>query len=147
MAIARDRSGNMSSDILDSSILVLDDQPSNVLLLERILRVAGYRRVRGTTDPLDACHICRAERVDLLLLDLQMPVMDGLQVMQSLDAAADPDAPAVLALTAEEDPGTRRDALAAGAVGLLLKPFDRPELLRQIRGLLESRLSRREVRA
>lgn len=131
------------TDIRDGRILVLDDQPSNVLLLERILRVAGYRQVQGTSDPQAACVICREWPVDLLLLDLQMPVMDGFQVMQTLGAATAPTAPTVLALTAEEDPRTRQAALAAGAAELLLKPYDRAELLRQISHLLASRPSSR----
>jgi len=137
-----------AQDIFDSGILVLDDHPSNVLLLERILRVAGYRRVIGTTEPLDACAIYREGRIDLLLLDLQMPGMDGFQVMQALGASSadEHDGAPILALTAAEDPATRQRAIASGARDLLLKPYNRAELLDRVRRLLESRRSRRQIR-
>ena len=73
-----------SSDILKARIMIVDDQGSNVLLLERMLRGAGYVSIASTTDPNEVCDLHRQNRYDLILLDLQMPGMDGFQVMECL---------------------------------------------------------------
>ncbi len=73
-----------SSDILNARILIVDDQEANVLLLERMLRGAGYASIASTTDPREVCELHRKNRYDLILLDLQMPGMDGFQVMEGL---------------------------------------------------------------
>src|SRR4249920_463604 len=72
------------SDILNASILIVDDQEVNVSLLEQVLREAGYTRVASTMDPHEVCALHRKNRYDLILLDLQMPGMDGFQVMEGL---------------------------------------------------------------
>jgi len=64
------------ADILNARILVVDDLEANVLLLEGMLRVAGYRSVESTTDPAAVCELHRKNRYSLILLDLQMPGMD-----------------------------------------------------------------------
>ena len=73
-----------AADILHGKILIVDDQQANVLLLERMLRGAGYASVTSTTDPGEVCELHRKNRYDLILLDLQMPGMDGFQVMEGL---------------------------------------------------------------
>jgi len=126
------------SDILNASILIVDDQPSNVSLLEQLLGKAGYTHVSSTTDPLEVCALHRKHRYDLILLDLQMPVMDGFQVMEGLKTnAADAYLP-VLVLTAQ--PGHKLRALQAGARDFISKPFDLVEVKTRIRNMLEVRL-------
>ena len=73
-----------SSAILNASILIVDDVPANVELLERMLQLAGYTSVASTTNPLDVCGLHRENQYDLILLDLMMPRMDGFQVMECL---------------------------------------------------------------
>src|SRR5674476_1569386 len=73
-----------NTDILNASILVVDDQEANVQLLEQMLGEAGYTNVTSTTKPQDVCALHRKNHYDLILLDLQMPVMDGFQVMEGL---------------------------------------------------------------
>src|SRR5476651_1850313 len=112
-------------DILNASILIVDDQQSNVSLFEQLLSEAGYTRVASTMNPQEVCALHRKNHYDLILLDLQMPVMDGFQVIEALKTNdADGYLP-VLVLTAQ--PGHKLRALQAGARDFISKPFDRVE--------------------
>jgi len=126
------------SEILNASILIVDDQESNVLLLEQLLRDAGYLHVTSIMDPHQVCALHRKNRYDLILLDLQMPGMDGFQVMEGLKANdADAYLP-VLVITAQ--PGHKLRALQAGAKDFISKPFDLVEARTRIHNMLEVRL-------
>ena len=126
------------SDILDASILIVDDQQSNVTLLEQLLSEAGYTCVSSTMNPEEVCALHRKNRYDLILLDLQMPVMDGFQVIECLKTNdADAYLP-VLVLTAQ--PGHKLRALQAGAKDFISKPFDLVEVKTRIHNMLEVRL-------
>ena len=126
------------SDIFQASILIVDDQESNVILLEQLLSDAGYSNVASTMNPQEVPALHRKHRYDLILLDLQMPVMDGFQVMECLKTnAADGYLP-VLVLTAQ--PGHKLRALQAGARDFISKPFDLVEVKTRIRNMLEVRL-------
>ena len=127
-----------ASDILNASILVVDDQEANVSLLERMLRGAGYTSIASTMDPHEVCELQRKNRYCLILLDLQMPGMDGFQVMEGLkDIEKDAYLP-VLVITAQ--PGHKLRALQAGAKDFISKPFDLAEVLTRVRNMLEVRL-------
>jgi PAS domain S-box-containing protein len=124
--------------ILNGSILIVDDQEINVSLLEQMLGEAGYPRVVSTTNPREVCALHRKHNFDLILLDLQMPHMDGFEVMEGLKTNdADGYLP-VLVLTAQ--PGHKLRALQAGARDFISKPFDVVEVKTRIRNLLEVRL-------
>ena len=126
------------SDILNASILVVDDQEINISLLEQLLREAGYTRVASTMNPEEVCALHRKNRYDLILLDLQMPGMDGFQVMEGLKTNnADGYLP-VLVITAQ--PGHKLRALQAGAKDFVAKPFDVVEVRTRIHNMLEVRL-------
>ena len=126
------------SDILHGKVLIVDDQEANVRLLERTLRAAGYDAVSSTMDPGEVCALHRANGYDLILLDLQMPRMDGFQVMEGLkEIEADGYLP-VLAVTAQ--PAHKLRALQAGAKDFISKPFDLAEVLMRVRNMLEVRL-------
>jgi PAS domain S-box-containing protein len=126
------------ADILNAGVLIVDDQESNVSLLEQMLREAGYRRVTSTMNPQEVCALHRKNRYDLILLDLQMPVMDGFQVIQALKTNdADAYLP-VLVITAQ--PGHKLRALQAGVRDFVSKPFDLIEVKTRIRNMLEVRL-------
>lgn len=125
------------SDILDARILIVDDQVPNVVLLEQLLREAGYTRIASTMDPQEVCALHRKERYDLILLDLQMPGMDGFQVMESLKTNNDDGYLPVIVLTAQ--PGHKLRALQAGAKDFISKPFDLVEVKTRIHNMLEVR--------
>ncbi|OGA23066.1 MAG: histidine kinase [Betaproteobacteria bacterium RIFCSPLOWO2_02_FULL_67_19] len=126
------------SEILEASVLIVDDQESNVSLLEQTLREAGYTRIASTMNPLEVCALHRRNRYDLILLDLQMPDMDGFQVMEGLKTnAADGYLP-VLVITAQ--PGHKLRALQAGAKDFISKPFELVEVKARVHNLLEVRL-------
>jgi len=125
-------------DILNASILIVDDQESNVSLLEQLLSEAGYARVASTMNPQEVCALHRKNRYDLILLDLQMPGLDGFQVMAGLKTNdADSYLP-VIVLTAQ--PGHKLRALQAGAKDFISKPFDLIEVKTRIHNMLEVRL-------
>lgn len=131
------------SDILKARILIADDQEANVTLLEEMLRGAGYLNVDSTTDPQQVCTLNRKHRYDLILLDLQMPVMDGFQVMEALKTNNQDSYLAVLVITAQ--PGHKLRALQAGAKDFVSKPFDLLEVKTRIHNLLEVRLLYRKL--
>ena len=125
-------------DILNASILIVDDQEVNVILLDQLLREAGYTSVASTMKSQEVCALHRKNHYDLILLDLQMPVMDGFQVMEGLKTnEADRYLP-VIVLTAQ--PGHKLRALQAGAKDFISKPFDLVEVKTRIHNMLEVRL-------
>ena len=125
-------------EILNASVLIVDDQEANVALLEQTLREAGYTRVASTMKPQEVCALHREQGFDLILLDLQMPGMDGFQVMESLKTNEDDGYLPVLVITAQ--PGHKLRALHAGARDFISKPFDLVEVRARIRNMLEVRL-------
>jgi adenylate cyclase len=133
-----------ASDIFHGKILIVDDQEANVLLLERMLRGAGYDCITSTRDPTTVCDLYFKNRYDLILLDLLMPVMDGFQVIEGLkDIEMDGYLP-VLVITAQPDHKLR--ALKAGAKDFVGKPFDVGEVLLRVYNLLEVRLLHLEMK-
>ena len=132
------------ADILNAGILVVDDQEVNVLLLQRMLRAAGYVSVTSTMDPAGVCALYRKNRYDLILLDLQMPGMNGFQVMEGLKEIETGGYLPVLVITAQPDHKLR--ALNAGAKDFIAKPFDLPEVLIRVHNMLEVRLLHLETK-
>lgn len=129
------------ADILNATILVVDDQKANVLLLERMLGGAGYTTVASTMNPLEVCELHRKHRYDLILLDLQMPGMDGFEVIEGLKEIEPEGYLPVLVITAQ--PAHKLRALQAGAKDFISKPFDLAEVLARVRNMLEVRLLHR----
>src|SRR6202521_5200935 len=127
-----------SSDILHSKVLIVDDQQLNVLLLEQMLRGAGYVSITSTMDPGEVCQLHRKNRYDLILLDLVMPGTDGFQVMEGLKEIETEGYLPVLAVTAH--PAHKLRALQSGAKDFISKPFDLAEVLMRVRNMLEVRL-------
>jgi CheY-like chemotaxis protein len=126
------------SEIFDASILIVDDQEANVSLLEQVLRDTGYTRIASTTNSQEVCALHRTHRYDLILLDLQMPGMDGFQVMEGLKTNVMDSYLPVLVVTAQ--PGHKLRALHAGARDFISKPFDLVEVKTRIHNMLEVRL-------
>jgi len=127
-----------TADILNASILIVDDQEANVKLLEQMLRGTGYRCVTSTRDPHAVCALHRDNHYDLILLDLQMPGMDGFQVMEALKEIETDGYLPILVITAQ--PGHKLRALASGAKDFISKPFDLLEAKTRIHNMLEVRL-------
>lgn len=125
-------------EIHDASILIVDDQSSNVALLEQLLADDGYLHVSATMDPLAVCALHRCHQYDLILLDLQMPGMDGFQVMEGLKSNIQDAYLPVIVLTAQ--PGHKLRALQVGAKDFISKPFDLAEVRARIHNMLEVRL-------
>lgn len=120
-------------------ILIIDDEPTNVELLRRLLERAGFTRIQTTTDPRDATTLYVEFRPDLILLDLHMPHLDGLAVMAALNEIAESTYLPILILTGDVSPQARRDALSRGAKDFVHKPFNSDEVLLRIGTLLETR--------
>jgi len=127
-----------NADILNASILIVDDQEADVQLLEKMLREAGYRCMTSTMDPHAVCALHRANHYDLILLDLQMPGMDGFQVMEGLKEIETDGYVPILVITAQ--PGYKLRALASGAKDFVAKPLDLVEVKTRIHNMLEVRL-------
>ena len=127
-----------ATEILNASILIVDDQEANVMLLEQVLRSAGYTRITSTMDPQAVRALHQQHRYDLILLDLQMPEMDGFEVMDGLRAIEAGSYLPVLVITAQ--PGHKLRALQAGAKDFVSKPFDLVEVKTRIHNMLEVRL-------
>ena len=132
------------SDILLGKVLIVDDKRENVLLLEQMLHGAGYASIASTLDSREVCSLHLKNRYDLILLDLQMPGMDGFQVMEGLKAIELGGSLPVLVITAQPDHKLR--ALRAGAMGFVGKPFELAEVLIRVHNLLEVRLLQREAK-
>ncbi|WP_306598692.1 response regulator [Geothrix sp. 21YS21S-2] len=132
------------SDILLGRILIVDDLEANVILLEEMLKGAGYTSVSSTRDPSRVCELHLLNRYDLILLDLLMPGMDGFQVMENLATIETEGYLPVLVVTAQS--GHKLRALQAGARDFVSKPFDLAEVLIRVHNLLEVRLLQREAR-
>ena len=127
-------------ELFSLHILIVDDEPVNIALLEDMLQFSGYQQVVATTDPRRVLDLCRRQRPDLVLLDLNMPYLDGFAVLRQLGAEYPNDACfPVLVLTADISLETKRRALAAGATDFLTKPFDNVEVLLRIKNLLRTR--------
>ncbi|MGA3099454.1 MAG: SpoIIE family protein phosphatase [Bryobacteraceae bacterium] len=132
------------ADILNARILVVDDQEANVRLLEGMLRIAGYASIESTMDPTEVCELHRKNRYNLILLDLQMPGMDGFQVMEGLKEIEEDGYLPVLVITAQ--PAHKLRALEAGAKDFVGKPFDLAELRARVHNILEVRLLHLEAK-
>lgn len=133
-----------TSDILNANILIVDDQEANVRLLEVMLLSAGYTSVASTMDPFEVCALHQKNGYDLILLDIQMPGMDGFQVMEGLKEIELDDYLPVLVITAE--PEQKLHALKAGAKDFIKKPFDLGEVRARVYNMLEVRLLHKKTK-
>jgi len=130
-------------DILNAKVLIVDDQPVNVQLLEYLLQTSGYVNVSSTTDPRVVAPWHEEHRYDLIILDLHMPGMSGFDVMEALKPL-EPEYLPVLVVTAQPD--QKLPALDAGARDFVSKPFDPVEVLTRINNMLEVRLLHQQAR-
>jgi len=124
----------------NASILIVDDEEANVVLLERMLKQAGYRNCKTLTDPRRFFDTFASVEPDLIMLDLHMPFVDGLEILAGLeDGSTDDLYLPVLVLTADVTAEARQRALSLGARDFVTKPFDATEVLLRVRNLLYTR--------
>lgn len=134
-------------DILASRILIVDDLPANLRLLEDLLGREGFTNVVSTTEPRQALELHAAFDPDLVLLDLMMPGMSGYAVLEQLERRRDSDDfRPILVLTADATTEAKRRALSLGAKDFLTKPFDHIEVMLRVWNLLETRALHRRLR-
>lgn len=136
----------MNVDLKKSNILVVDDEPANVKLLVRILMAAGYINVISTTDSLQTLPLYQQHNSDLILLDINMPALDGYGVMDLLNEHTKGELPPILVLSAQTIQSFRQRALDSGARDYVTKPFDANELLSRVRNMLEVQMAHKYMR-
>ncbi len=136
----------MQIDFLKAKILVVDDEQANIALLEDVLENEGYANFKSTADSRKALDLYKEFHPGLVLLDLNMPYLDGFQVMEQLKEVEKDSYAPILVLTAQSDRNTRLRALAAGARDYIEKPFDITEVTQRISNMLEIRLLHNQVR-
>ena len=124
-----------SNDRPDARILIVDDQPANVRLLEHTLGRAGYVAVMSTTEPRNVAALQLQHGYDLIVLDLQMPQMNGFEVLEQLQKIGEATRPAVLVMSA--DSALKAAALKAGATRFIGKPFKLQDVVAQVQVMLQ----------
>jgi putative two-component system response regulator len=132
-------------NLREQSIFVVDDDPVNLKLLEKILKSAGYTNLVLIQDPRQVITVYQEHHPSLILLDLNMPDVDGYQVMEQLTKLNDPLLPPIIVLTAQIQQDYLLRALEAGARDFVSKPFDRRELLMRVRNFLDAHVAHRLV--
>lgn len=129
-----------------SRILVVDDDGDVIRSLVFLLRRCGFPDVRGTTDPADLPVLLAQYEPDLVLLDMHMPGMDGLEVLEAIRPfLREGSFLPVVALTGDGDPELRRQALAGGAADFIQKPVEAWEMETRVRNLLRIRAMTRRA--
>lgn len=136
----------LNHDVLEARVLIIDDNQSNVDLLQATLDAEGYVSLLSITDPREAEGLYMAYRPDLVLLDINMPYLDGFQLMEQFKKIEEDSYLPVIVLTALKDEQTRLRALSHGAQDFLTKPFNRLEILTRINNTLMVRLLHNQVK-
>ena len=139
-------SDKLITESLKANILIVDDEPVNIMLLEKILATRGYSNVVSTTDPTQTLPLYLEHKSDLILLDINMPEMDGYAVMEKLNAEIGKNLAPILVLTAQHTQSFRQRALDSGAIDYVTKPFNAEELLSRVYNLLEVQMAHKYMR-
>lgn len=134
-----------STEVKNSPIFVVDDEPVNLKLIERVLGTEGYQSVHSIQNPQEVAERFRQQRPNLILLDINMPRMNGFDVLESLKELAGDALPPVIFLTAELAASNRARAFEQGVLDFISKPFNRQELLARVRNLLNLELAHQQL--
>ena len=132
--------------IFKARILIIDDQKLHVLLLEKILKAAGYKNILTLTDSRQAMYVLDDYKPDILLLDLKMPYVDGFEIMQQVNQKQKEERLPILLISAEKSQEVRLKALKEGASDILAKPYESAEVLMRIRNLVEIHFLNLQIR-
>ncbi len=135
----------VDSQIRQSRILIVDDEAVNVKLLEKMLKNSGYTDITSTLSSVECLKLYADLEPDIVLLDINMPELDGFAVMEKLKGIETGDYLPVLVLTAQIDRDTKLRALELGAMDFVTKPFDNIEVLNRIRNILQVRMLNKEI--
>lgn len=135
----------MPTLLQQSRIFVVDDEPANLRLMEKMLSKEGYLQTVLIADPREVLPLYRQQAPDLILLDINMPHLDDYEVLELLNGLNDPTPAPVIMLTAQNGREHLLQALAGGARDFVTKPFDRAELVMRVRNLLEVHQAHRLV--
>lgn len=135
----------MNDKIFSANILIVDDQIVNVKLLELIYKKAGFSHIFSTTDSRQVVDMYQTHDIDVVLLDIRMPHLDGFEVMEKLQAITKNDYLPILVLTAELTTETQKKSLSSGAKDFLPKPFDQQEVLLRTKNIIEVRLLHKQI--
>lgn len=141
-----DQHDSLTTSARSASILIVDDEPANLKLLQRMLGSMGYEHLHPVQDPRQVLDQYHRHRPHLILLDLNMPHLDGFAVLQQLHGLKDPLLPPIVMLTAQSGREYRLRALNEGARDFVSKPFDITELQARVRNLLDAHMAHRLVR-
>jgi len=136
----------VGKNVEDATILIIDDEEINLLLLERILKKAGYRRLHGTSDAREALELFLSIQPDLVCTDLHMPHKNGLEVIEEIMAQVPADSYLpIVVLTADMDPKAEQEALSRGAKDFVNKPFRASQIRYRVHNLLQTRFLHLEL--
>jgi len=133
--------GAINTDIKMARILIVDDEPANVRLLEKMLTAMGYKNYISTQKSTEVLSLFIKYSFDLILLDISMPDIDGFGVMEQLSEYTNGKLPPILILSAQNMQSFRHRALCEGARDYVTKPFDTSELMARIRNLIEVQIA------
>jgi two-component system, cell cycle response regulator DivK len=117
--------------IMSKVILVVEDEPRNLKLIRDLLHVTGYETLEAT-DGRQGVELARAHKPDLILMDISMPIMDGIEATKALKADAETKNIPIIALTSHAMKGDEDKIRAAGCDGYLTKPIDTREFLKMV---------------
>ncbi|WP_317932480.1 HD domain-containing phosphohydrolase [Halioxenophilus sp. WMMB6] len=137
---------SISVETLEGKILIVDDDPVNIAIFEKILRQAGYHRIDSTIDPGAVRALYRNNGYDLIALDIHMPIWTGFDVLEQLRADNPTDYLPVLVLTSDTGVETQNRCLASGAKDFITKPFKKEEVLLRVHNILEVRLLHKQLK-
>jgi putative two-component system response regulator len=132
--------------VKQGQIVVIDDEPSNLALLERILHGGGFRNVTAFSDPIEALRACSVREPDLVILDLNISNTDGLRVLAGLREAQHAEYLPIVIYTADVNMETRTKALSLGASDFLTKPGEATEITLRVRNLLQTKVLHRQLK-
>jgi putative two-component system response regulator len=136
-----------NEEYLKAKILIVDDLIDNVLLLEGILIEAGYKFIQSITDPREVVKVYQEFKPDIVLLDLNMPHLSGMEVLKQLHEIEQETYPSVMILTAQTDHQSKLNALEAGAQDFISKPFDLLEITLRVKKMLEIKVLNKQLQA
>jgi len=136
VCVAPPRAESPDEVIANPCIAIIDDQPLNIRVVQKYLAMIGYQQFITTTDATQALPLIRKERPDVVLLDIMMPEISGLEILQQLRSEQQFEDLPVIILTAASDSATKLTALNLGATDFLGKPVDQPELQTRLRNVL-----------
>ena len=128
----------MSHSVQNKRIMIIDDQAFNLKVLDKMLRAEGYTNLELIPDSRDTIDLYKKKRPDLIMLDLNMPHLDGYQIMEELKKIDGNNTPPIVVLTAQSSKEHKRKAEALGAKEFITKPLDLRALTVKIEALLKA---------